>query len=138
LADWYQANKAPDLKIDDFDKADDGQAFFGCQAGRNTIAVTVDGQISSCSKILALDNKKLIAKLGDVRYGMTHLRNRSELVSCETLTKGCREQGIADEYRGGCFASNYSANQNLFAPNLQDHHFSILTRSVCASCSSAH
>jgi uncharacterized protein len=135
---WYQENKGPELKIAEFDEAGEGRAFFGCQAGRNSIAVSVDGELSPCSKILALDNKKLLAKLGDVNYGLTHLRNRSELVTCSRLTSACHARNIAAEYQGGCFASNYSAHQDLYMPNLQDHQFSILNRSICAGCSAAH
>jgi uncharacterized protein len=134
---WYQKNKGPDLRITDFDEVPPAKSFFGCQAGRSTIAVTVDGEISSCSKILALDNKKLLARLGDVRSGVTHLRNRDDLVSCSSLMAACHEKGIAEDFQGGCFASNYSAHQDLFSPNLQDHQFSILTRSVCSGCSSS-
>ena len=134
---WYIKNKGPELKIAEFDEVDDGKAFFGCQAGRNSIAISVDGEISPCSKILALDNKKLLAKLGDVQFGLTHLRNRAELVTCSSLTAACQEKKIATDYQGGCFASNYSANKELFAPNIQDHQFSILNRSICSGCNSS-
>ena len=132
---WYKETPRQDLRITDFDD-DMSTTYFGCQAGRISITATVDGEISPCAKILALNNKQILSKLGDVRYGLTHLRNRFELVSCSQLRAACTTKGIADDFHGGCFASNYEDNQSLFQPSLQDHRFSILQRSACSDCTS--
>ncbi len=132
---WYGSASRLDLKIDAFEGEDHG-AYFGCQAGRNSISVAVDGQISPCSKILGIDNKRLLGKLGDVRYGLTHLKNRAELVSCAGLRSACEAEGIAEGYRGGCFAANYEDGGDLFKPSLQEHKISLLTRLACAGCGS--
>jgi uncharacterized protein len=132
---WYAENPGDELRIAEFEESDEEGAYFGCQAGRNSMTAAVNGEISPCSKILALDNKNLLAKLGDVRYGLTHLKNRHDLVSCEQLYGACQQQGIAHEFQGGCFASNYEGGGNLFNPNLQDHAFSMMKRSICAGCS---
>lgn len=133
---WYKAHPKDDLRIAEFDDLDEG-AYFGCQAGRNSITVAVNGEISPCAKILALDNRRLLAKLGDVQYGITHLRNRQELVGCASLIGAAERAGISDEFRGGCFASNFSDTRNLFEPSLQDHQFSLLIRGSCAGCSAS-
>jgi len=135
---WYVGHKGPDLRIAEFDEPGDGKAFFGCQAGRSTIAVGVDGEISACSKILALNNRKLLAKLGTVQFGLTHVRNRADLVGCSKVIAACNIQNIAADYQGGCFASNYSTHGDLFSPSLQDHQFSILNRIACSGCGSSH
>jgi uncharacterized protein len=135
---WYGAAPHQDLRIAEFEEeAENAEAgaFFGCQAGRNSITAAVNGEISPCSKILALDNKNLLAKLGDVRYGLTHLKNRLDLVSCNQLQAACVQEGIAQDFHGGCFASNYEGAGSLFVPNLQDHKFSLLKRNICAGCS---
>jgi uncharacterized protein len=135
---WYTAGKRNDLRITEFDELQTvAPASFGCQAGRISVTVSVTGEISPCSKILALNNRQLLSKLGDVTYGITHLANRSELVSCSRLRANCETAGIADDYQGGCFASNYEDAGALFKPSLQDHAFSLALRSVCAGCSSA-
>jgi uncharacterized protein len=85
LKQWYDANRHPRLVIDDLEEDTREPGFFGCQAGRNSISVTIDGEISPCSKILALDNRDILARLGDIEYGLTHLRNRADLVSCGPL-----------------------------------------------------
>jgi len=131
---WYHERPRPDLKIHDFDEPPGQSGFFGCQAGRNSITVSVNGEISPCSKILALNNKQLLSKLGDVRYGLTNLRNRMELVGCDTLVSACEQQGIAQSYRGGCFATNFEDNEDLFQPSLQDFEFSVMKRKVCSGC----
>ena len=130
---WYSAQDRSELRIADFDEPAAG-SFFGCQAGRNSITVSVDGEISPCSKILALNNKDILAKLGDVSYGLYNLHHRLELIGCSQLKKNCEEAGIAAEFQGGCFASNYEASKDLYRPNLQDYEFSLLERSACAGC----
>lgn len=131
---WYKEKDRQDLRISEFDEIDHDARFFGCQAGKISITAAVDGEISPCSKILALNNKQLLGKLGDVHYGLTHFRNRSDLVHCGKLRAACEEQGIADKFQGGCFASNYESNKDMFKPNLQDHRFSLLQRMACAGC----
>ena len=138
IRDWYleQRRIGAKLRIADFDDPKSETSFFGCQAGRNSVAIGVNGEISPCSKILGLNNKKILAKLGDVMYGITHIRNRLELVTCSSLRTACANEGIADEFQGGCFASNYSDRGNLYWPSRQDHSFSVLERRICSGCSS--
>jgi uncharacterized protein len=131
---WYSEHPRHDLRIAEFEERHDDGAFFGCQAGRDSITAAVDGEISPCAKVLALDNKNLVAKLGDVRYGLTHLKNRHGLVACDQLDAACQREGIAEDFRGGCFASNYERNGVIFVPNLQDHAFSLMKRTICAGC----
>jgi uncharacterized protein len=134
LYKWYQEIPRNQLKIDEFEKLVSG-GFFGCHAGRNSISVAINGEISPCSKILALDNKNLLAKLGDVYTGLTHVRNRADLNSCSRLRSACANHGIANEFQGGCFATNYDENLDLFKPNLQDHAFTLIKKSACSGCS---
>lgn len=137
LFKWYKQTPRQDLKFTQFDDVITDANFFGCQAGRNSIAVAVNGEISSCSKVLALNNKQLLAKLGDVSYGLTHLRNRYDLVSCSQLYSACEAQGIADDYQGGCFVENYDDNNDLFQPSIQGYTFSKLKRAACSGCPSS-
>jgi uncharacterized protein len=128
LYQWYRQNRGPELRIAEFDEPEEKIGFFGCQAGRNSIAVSVTGDISSCSKVLALDNRRLVARLGDVELGITEIKQRSELLDSSRLREACAALGIASEYQGGCYASNYSAHCDLFTPNTQDHEFSVRKR----------
>jgi uncharacterized protein len=131
LFQWYKQTPRHDLRINEFDEKPT-EPFFGCQAGRDSISVAVNGEISPCSKILALNNKELLMKLGDVRYGLTYLKNRCELVNSSKLRVACETQGIAEDFRGGCLASNYEDNHDIFQPSLQDHTFSMLKQSICS------
>jgi uncharacterized protein len=136
LYDWYIQMSKENLKIDEFDKIKDKTGYFGCQAGRDSISVSINGEISPCSKILALNNKNLLSKLGDVHYGLTNLSNRSEIINAPLLRKACKDQGIEEEYLGGCFVSNYDDNHDLFKPSIQEHKLSTLKRLTCLGCSS--
>lgn len=134
--DWYKKTDRSDLRISEFDEEPADHSYYGCQAGRDSMTATVDGEISPCAKILAMDNKKLLAKLGDVEYGLTHLQNRSELNTCNKLQAACEKHAIGPEFQGGCFASNYEETGDLFRPNILDHQFSLMQKSVCAGCTS--
>jgi len=136
VSQWYSETPRDDLRIAEFEsEGQEDSAYFGCQAGRNSMTAAVNGEISPCSKVLALNNKELLAKLGDVRYGLTHLRNRHDLVSCSQLRTACDARGITEDFRGGCFATNHEENGNLFLPSMQEHTFNVLKRSACAGCS---
>ena len=71
-------------------------AFFGCQAGRNSITAAVNGEISPCSKVLALDNKKLVAKLERRVSFSLSISDRELYVSIgnETLTGTVRRLSL--------------------------------------------
>lgn len=125
LYDWYRQCQRDDLRITDFEEGAGPVPRFGCQAGRDSISISAAGEVSSCSKVFALNKEKLVAKLGDVRYGLTHLANRAQLVGCTRLRSACEELGIAANYGGGCLATNYEESGDLFRPSLQDHAFSL-------------
>lgn len=135
IYDWYKRGKCSDLRIPELDTVEN-VAFFGCRAGSSSITVTVNGEISPCAKILALNNRQLLAKLGDVQYGLTYFKNRQNLVGCSELRSACEAEGIANEFQGGCFAENYEDNKELFRPSLQGHAFSLGKRSACSGCTS--
>ncbi len=133
---WYILHREGPLLITEFEEEDIGHSYFGCQAGRSSVSISVDGEISPCSKVLAMDKKNLLARLGDVTHGVYQINNRIELVGCKQLKATCNKAGIANEYQGGCFATNYQANGSLFEPNLDDHDFTIRLRNSCLGCSS--
>jgi uncharacterized protein len=135
LYDWHKESVRNDLRIEGLEEGEFSPSF-GCQAGRNSISVGVDGQISPCSKILGINSRELVSKLGDIQYGLTHFRNRLELASSAKVQTACESQGIDKEYSGGCFAANYEDNGDIFQPSLQEHTISLLKRSACAGCSS--
>lgn len=128
---WYSEKPRNDLRIAEFDEIDKFSCFYGCHAGRNNIAVSVNGDITSCSKIMAINNKKPLDILGNVYYGLTHLKNRFELVNCPRLRSACKSMGISGDYQGGCFAVNYEENGDLFSPSLQHYEFHKLMASYC-------
>jgi uncharacterized protein len=131
---WYTASPRDALRIAEFEQSAADTPYFGCQAARTSITAAVTGEISPCAKVLALDNRTLLAKLGDVHHGLTHLRTRAELVSCTALRTACERQGIAEAFHGGCFATNYTDSGDLFVPSAQEHAFSLVRRTACGGC----
>lgn len=137
LHHWYMAHRDGPLLVTEFEEEDPGVSYFGCQAGRSSISITVDGEVSPCSKVLAMDKTHLLARLGDVTHGLYQIRNRIDLVGCGKLKSACGDLAIDSEYQGGCFATNFEANGDLYAPNLLDHDFSLRLRNSCAGCAAA-
>lgn len=134
LVDWYRSSPRDDLRIADLDGARDPEArHFGCQAGRDSISASANGEISSCSKVLALKKRRPIAKLGDVWFGLTHLANRAELVACSELQRACEELGLDGTFAGGCLATNYEENGDLFRPSRQDHRFWTIKQQILSA-----
>ncbi|MFX4261570.1 radical SAM protein [Pelotomaculum propionicicum] len=129
---WYREKPRGDLRIAEFDEVDKYSCFYGCHAGRNNIAVNVNGDITSCSKIMAINKTRPPDKLGDVNYGLTHLENRFQLAGCSRLRRACESMGISGDYQGGCFAVNYEENGDLFSPSLQHYAFHKLMVSACS------
>lgn len=121
IYEWYLDYSGSDLRIAEFEEIRDGP-FYGCHAGRTNIAVGIDGQVSPCSKILAIDSAHPISRLGDVHFGLINFKNRMELVRCSELRSECERQNLSD-YRGGCFATNYYETKSLFHPNINDYYF---------------
>lgn len=123
VRDWYRTNKNKRLRISEFDEKPSRGAYFGCQAGRNSVSISPNGGISGCSKILALNNNRLIGKLGDVKWGITNIRNRAEMVRCYELKENCKKAGLDTNYQGGCFASNFEFGGNLYTPDIESELF---------------
>jgi uncharacterized protein len=126
---WYLETRdaSGDIRITQFDEEEANQrgSFFGCGAGRNTVAVEASGKITGCSRIATVDGHTTVGQLGDVDIGIFNLNVRSEMSGCATLKRNCAEAGIASEFRGGCFATNYEANKDLFSPNMIEHEISL-------------
>jgi hypothetical protein len=85
--------------------------------------------------ILTQDNRKLLFKLGTVTYGLTHFRNRTELLNPKRLQAACEAAGIAETYHGGCFGANYQERGDVFLPGMQDYALCRVERE--ALCSAA-
>lgn len=130
LYSWYKGQDRAGLWIGKFEEKERQIPYFGCTAGASTIAVSAEGEISPCSKLLGQGGRSLIYKLGDVHHGLTHLMNRTELITCSKLRSACQEIGIYASYAGGCFADNYRENGNVFLPSRLEHEFSSRWRSV--------
>ncbi len=126
---WYRALVEQDapIRISQFDE--DGEhscgGFFGCGAGRDTVAVEASGKITGCSRIATIEDHTYTGLLGDVEYGLYCLKTRKEMSGCSTLYNNCKSEGIEKEYRGGCFATNYEETGSLFKPNIKEHEISI-------------
>jgi uncharacterized protein len=119
---WYHADPRPKARIGEFDEPDERTGYYGCQAGRNSISVAANGDVLACSKLLSCYHQQP-AMLGTVWHGLTHARNRLELMTCDRVRAACEERGLGDTYRGGCYAANLEDCGDLYTPSLQEQRF---------------
>lgn len=129
VARWYRERRRDDLRIRNLDQPSPQAAYFGCQAARNSVTVTTDGQISPCAKVLGFNGRAPIGKLGDVFFGLTHFQNRLQWVTGESLRLACGRLGISDYT--GCFASNLEETGSPFEPNISNYHSSRRIKEIC-------
>lgn len=120
ISDWYRKarRKRDQIRILQEEKKPDKTPRFGCQAGRNSICIDINGDISPCAKVLSLDSVKAPCKLGNVSYGLTHIANRRELVYCFLLKENSKKMFNNDKYLSNCFAENFQFTGNIFCPSL--------------------
>jgi uncharacterized protein len=130
LRDWYKSAKKPDLQIAEFDEEINDKPYYGCRAAKNTISVATNGKIYGCSRISTLGKIPAAGILGNTQYGLYKINNRLKMVSCNILKENCVLAGIADSYQGGCFASNFEDNHDLYKPNIINHKFSQLVEKL--------
>lgn len=133
---WYRDGGKERATIVEFEEGESEGPLFGCQAGRNSISINVDGAVSPCSKMLGIDGKNIIGKLGDTEYGLVNIRNRINITRCLELMKECAKKGIDKDYQGGCFATNFEENKNIFSPSLFDYRLSKMKKTAigCSTC----
>lgn len=120
---WYQAHRSSRLRIECFERKPRELPAFGCHAGVSSITLLPDGKISPCAKIYGLDKRKPIAQLGDAWLGLYNLNQREEFHRCTKLRAHCQQTGLQDSYPGGCFASNFLENGDLYAPSKVELRF---------------
>ncbi len=121
LGKWYERQSSGDTRIDMFDEGATKPPFFGCRAGRNSIAVRCDGSIGGCSRIITLNSDKVVGRLGDVSHGLYDVQERKQMVSCERLRANCNKRGIGQDYLGGCFSTNYEETMDLYDPSIDQY-----------------
>jgi uncharacterized protein len=129
---WQKRSGRVDLRVQGIE-CRDAAGFFGCSAGRQEVAVSPEGTLFGCSKIMSLSSNQTVGRLGDVYTGITNLRLRLELAICARLVENCEALGIAADYEGGCFASNYSETSDLFDPSRETFDYYKLKRSILGS-----
>ena len=105
------------------------KAYYGCQAGRNSICIDTNGDINPCAKILTSKSDNVPLMLGNVSIGLYGLKNRLSLVQPEDLKTACERRGYSP-YFGGCFATNQSENGDPFIPCNLDHMFAASKRLI--------
>jgi hypothetical protein len=99
LYEWYAQNRGDDLRISGFDEEPEPGGYFGCSAGRSRVSVTVNGDVTGCSRISTLDDRETRGRLGNVHVGLFEIQRRLEMTGCEALIGNCRRRGIAEAYR---------------------------------------
>jgi uncharacterized protein len=94
---------------------------WGCEAGRDKVAVTPDGQIYACSRFLGDDGMRARGRLGALDAGIIAEDNLHHITdSRDEIRYRCRTCALRDKCTGGCPATNLSATGSLYVSPLVD------------------
>ncbi|MDD3653170.1 MAG: radical SAM protein [Desulfotomaculaceae bacterium] len=101
--------------IEEFEKGEDEYTGWGCRAGRTSLAVAPNGDVSPCSKLLGLTEEGGKAIIGNVNsdLNMQLLEPFQNPISrqqpyCRSCFRQCT---------GGCYAVNYEQTGDHFTPS---------------------
>lgn len=115
--------KGAPIRIVEFEESLDERrkkcrGVWGCDAGRTRVSIAVDGKIYPCARFVSTyEEMNGQFCLGDVEHGLTGYRERIALFQAETkVCEQCRRCELADFCTGGCPASNFYMNGDLFTP----------------------
>jgi uncharacterized protein len=124
LAEYYKIliNENKPIRITSFEKSLEDSSgvlgIWGCQAGRNSVVISTNGDIYPCSKMLGVSGHKGFYKLGNVQTGITNKEKRKELIEYRPKTiRKCYKCQYIDYCYGGCYAVNYEETNNIFIPS---------------------
>jgi uncharacterized protein len=131
LRRWQARAHSKDVNLIGLPESIPPPPAFRCKAGSVSISVAPDGQISLCSKLPAQGSSRPAATLGDVFNGLTHFRNRFELVYGRRLESACRRLKLDSHYSGGCIADNFLETGNLFTPGKRQYAIESLRYAKC-------
>lgn len=87
---------------------------WGCRAGRQSFAVTPDGSLYPCSKLVGDAGLQTLSRMGSLADGITNLSLRKRLNDIDVDRTGCSECKRANECSGGCYYNNYLETGDLF------------------------
>lgn len=97
---------------------------WGCEAGRDKIALTPTGDLHACSKFASQNNGKGRCRIGAIEKGITEIRFRAELQDNRISIRGrCLGCDIADYCMGGCPADNLEKTGSIYVPTETDCWF---------------
>jgi uncharacterized protein len=124
-------NRISILNLKSDSPSEKNAAVRGCMAGRTSFTVTTDGNFYPCSKMLGLNKKQGIFRLGSLSDGITEFYNRMTLSGMIKVNNSqCKKCLIKKRCTGGCYASNFQATGDIFSQGTQDCKISTLFMSL--------
>jgi uncharacterized protein len=107
-----------------FEKAKHCSTFFsketvwGCRAGLWTVAISTQGNIFSCSRLLGLSCfDEIMGRLGDIHQGIVDKDARRVWIDhTDEHREKCKKCEVRDYCTGGCPAESYLTYGTAFEP----------------------
>ncbi|MBN2207841.1 MAG: SPASM domain-containing protein [Candidatus Coatesbacteria bacterium] len=123
IADFYiqTRRKGGYMRITELEEPLDGRPnltpLWGCQAGRDSVCVSWDGDIYPCSKMLSACRGEGVSYLGNVWDGITDIEERGNVASIwHPRREKCESCDLSWICTGGCPALNWEANGSVHVP----------------------
>ncbi|HUT03693.1 MAG TPA: radical SAM protein [bacterium] len=130
VADFYieTRRRGGHIRITEFEEPLDGRPnltpLWGCQAGRDSVCVSYNGDIHPCSKMLSVCRSQPVSYLGNVWDGITDVDERANVMSIwHPRRPKCESCDLAWMCAGGCPALNWEASGSVHVPSEFDCMF---------------
>ncbi|HOV79707.1 MAG TPA: radical SAM protein [Bacillota bacterium] len=101
--------------IEEFEKGEDAYAGWGCRAGKTSLAVAPNGDVSPCSKLLGLADEAGKYIVGNVNEGIDAGLLEPFINPIIRQPRHCR--GCFRKCTGGCYAVNFEQTGDHFTPS---------------------
>jgi uncharacterized protein len=111
------------IRMTCFESCDEKKAkgIWGCEAGRDKIAVTPSGDIYACSRFVAEPPLRTRGWLGTLEQGIIAEENVRHITDGrDEIRYRCRTCGLRDGCSGGCPATNLSSTGSLYVSPMVD------------------
>nr|HDM58919.1 radical SAM protein [Bacillota bacterium] len=130
IADFYIETRrnGGQIRITEFEEPLDGRpnltGLWGCQAGRDSVCVSYNGDIYPCSKMLSACRGEGVSYLGNVWDGITDVEERANVAMIwHPRRPKCEVCDLSWMCAGGCPALNWEATGSLHQPSEFDCRF---------------
>lgn len=121
----YRQSGTP-IFIEEFENDENDQRVWGCRAGKTSLAIAPNGDVSPCSKMLGLTSEKGRHIVGNINAGIDVKLLEPFQNPIASQPENCKK--CPAKCTGGCYAVNYEQTGSHFLSTEENCLFSVIFR----------